>query len=153
SRQPDEVDEFLRMRLDPRAIPAAPFRGHGIADIAEHRAPGQERMALEDHGTVEAGAFNALPVHDHRALAGLVEAGEDVEHRGLAAAGMADHATEFAARHRQPEILEHGGGAAIRAGIALGDAFDGDEFVGHASYSGNVTMRVNRARIWSSSMP
>ncbi len=43
--------------------------------------------------------------------------------------------------------------AAARARMALGDAFDGDEFVGHQAYSGNVTMRVKRARIWSSSMP
>src|ERR1700755_3367441 len=109
-------------------------------------------MALEDHGAVEAGACDALPVDDDSALARLVEACQDVEHRGLAAAGGADHPAELAAVHRQPEILEHRDGAAIRAGISLGDAFDRDEFFGHR-YSGNVTMRVKRARIWSSSMP
>ena len=35
----------------------------------------------------------------------------------------------------------------IGAGIAFGDGLDGDEFVGHRYHSGNVTMRVNRARI------
>jgi len=45
------------------------------------------------------------------------------QHRGLAAAGMADHAAEFATRHRQPQIFEHRDLAAL-AGITLGDAFD-----------------------------
>ena len=95
--QPDEIDELLRVRLDLGAIPFAPFRGHGIGDVAEHGPPRQQRVALEDHRAVEAGALDRLPVNDHRAFARLVEAGENVEHRGLAAAGMADHATEFAA--------------------------------------------------------
>src|SRR5258708_9500217 len=110
-------------------------------------------MALEDHGAVEAGAFDRLPVDDNGAFARLVEAGQDVQHRGLAAAGMADHAAEFTARHRQPEILEHRDFAAARARIAPRDTLDGNEFLGHRAHSGNVTMRVKRARIWSSSMP
>ena len=130
--QADEIDEGLRVRLHLGAVPVAPFRGHGIGDVAEHRAPRQQRVALEDHGAVEAGALDRLPVDDDRALARLVEAGQNVQHRGLAAAGMADHAAEFAARHRQPEILEHGDLAAIRAGIAPRDAFDGNELVGHS---------------------
>src|SRR4029450_3322081 len=124
--EPNQIDEFLRMRLDPGAIPAPPFRGHGIGNVAEHRTPRQECVALEDHGAVEARSFNPLPVDDDRALARLVEAGEDVEHRGLAAAGVADHAAELAARHREPKVFEHRGGAAAHSWIALGDALDGD---------------------------
>src|SRR5436190_9477195 len=149
--QAHELDEGLHMRLDLRAIPVPPFRGDGVGDIAEHGTPRKQRMSLEDHGAVEARALDALPVDDHGALARLVEAGQDVEHRGLAAAGMADHAGKLAARHREPEILAYGGGCALHAGIALCDRLDGDEFIGHR-YSGNVTMRVKRARIWSSSM-
>ena len=67
----DEIDEGLRMRLDLGAVPVAPFRGHGIGDIAEHRAPRQQRVALEDHGAVEAGAFDRLPVDDDGAFARL----------------------------------------------------------------------------------
>jgi len=126
--QADEIDELLRMRLDPGAVPVAPFRGHRIGDVAEHGAPRQQRMTLEDHGAVEAGALDRLPIDDHGAFARLVEAGEDVQHRGLAAAGVADHAAEFPARHRQPEILEHGDLAAVGAGIAFCDALDGNEF-------------------------
>src|SRR5271154_7390687 len=110
-------------------------------------------MALEDHGSVEAGTLDRLPVDDHGAGARLVEPCEDVQDRGLAAAGMADHAGEFAARHRQPQIFEHRDLAAVGARIAFCDGFDGNEFLGHRAHSGNVTMRVKRARIWSSSMP
>src|ERR1700719_2716411 len=84
-------------------------------------------MTLEDHGTVEARAFDRLPVHDHRPLARRVEAGENVQDRGLAAAGMTDHASKLAALHRQPEIFEHGGRGAGDARIALGDALDRNE--------------------------
>jgi hypothetical protein len=65
-------------------------------------------VALEDHGAVEAGAFNGLTIDDHRAFARLIQAGENVQHGGLAAAGMADDAAELTARHRQPQVLENG---------------------------------------------
>ena len=84
---------------------------------------------------------------------GCVEAGQDVEHGGLAAAGMADDAGEVAALHRQPQVLEHRGGAAARRREALGDALDRDEFLSAIAHSGNVTSRVSRASIRSSSMP
>src|ERR1700716_265185 len=109
-------------------------------------------MALENHRAVEAGALDRLAVDDHGALARLIEACENIQHCGLAAAGMADHAAELAARHRKPEIFAHRDLAAISARIALCDAFDGDEFVAH-HHSGKVTMRLKRARTWSSSMP
>ena len=128
----DEVDEFLRVRFYPRAVPAAPFRRHRIGDVAEHGAPGQQRVALEDHRAVETGAFDGLAVDDHGAFAGGIQPGQDVEHGGLAAAGMPDHAGELAARHRQPQILEHRDLTAIRPRIALCDGLDGNEFLGHA---------------------
>ena len=131
SSQPDQVDELLRMRLHLGAVPVAPFRGYGIGDVAEHGAPRQQRVALEDHRAVEAGALDRLPVDDDGALARLVEPGQDVQHGGLAAAGVADHAAEFAAPHRQPEILEHRDLTAACARIALGDRFDGNELVDH----------------------
>src|SRR6266404_886160 len=150
------------MRIDLRPIPISPFRTHGIGDVAEHGAPRQQRMALENHGTIEARALDRLSVDDYRTFARLVETGENVQHRGLAATGVADHTAEFAPRHRQPEIFEHRDLAAAGTRITLGDGFDGNEFVGHvlsirvprgATHSGNVTMRVKRARIWSSNMP
>src|SRR5262249_2452880 len=77
--------------------------------------------------------LDRLVVHDHCARRRRVEPGQDVEHRGLAATGVPDDAGELAARYRQPEVLEHGGGAAARRRKPLGDPFDGDEFVGHGA--------------------
>src|SRR6266481_4807990 len=88
-------------------------------------------MALKDHGAVKAGAFDRLPVDDDRAIARLVEARQNVQHRGLATAGVANHAAELAARHRQPEIFEHRNRTAIGARIAFCNALDGNELVGH----------------------
>src|SRR5216683_855709 len=42
-------------------------------------------------------------VDNDGALGGLVETGQDVEHRGLAATGMTDDAGELAAVHREPQ--------------------------------------------------
>ncbi len=63
-------------------------------------------MALEDHGAVEARAPNLLLVDDDDAVGRCVEAGEDVEDRGLAAARMADDADELAALDLEPQVLE-----------------------------------------------
>ncbi len=131
SGEADDVDEFLRMGTNTRLVPLAPFRRDCVGDVAHHRAPRQQRVALEDHGAVEAGAFDGLAIDDDSALARLIETGENVEYSGLAAAGMTDHAAEFAARHRKPQVLENRRRAAVRRRIALGDAFDGDKFLGH----------------------
>jgi hypothetical protein len=127
----DQIDESLRVRRDIVARAPPPFRRHRIGDVAHDGAPRQQRVALEDHRAIDAGPVNHLAVDDHGALGGPVEPGQDVEHRGLAAARMADDADELAAPHRQPQILEHGGGAAACGPEASGDAFDRDEFVGH----------------------
>src|SRR5262245_5639175 len=110
-------------------------------------------MTLEDHRAIDARALDRLVVDDHRPVGRLVEPCEDVGHRGLAASRMADHTGELAAPHRQPQVLEHRGLAAARRREALADAFDGDELVRGHDYSGKVTRRCSRARIWSSIMP
>ena len=150
----DEVDEFLRLRAHLGLAPTPPFRRHREGDVAHHAAPGQQRMALEDHGAIEARAMDRLVVDDHGAVARRIEAGQDVEHRGLAAARMPDDAGEVAALHREPQVFEDRVGAA-RLREAPRDVLDGNEFVGHRStcHSGNVTRRVSRASTRSSSMP
>ena len=98
-RQADEVDEFLRVRVRPaRARQRPPFRRDRIGDVAQHGAPGQQRMALEDHGAIQARAFDRWLSTITGAVRWRVEPGEDVKHRRLAAARMADHAGELAAR-------------------------------------------------------
>ncbi len=86
----DEVDEALRMGAHLLLRPFAPARGDGIGDIAHHATPRQQRMALEDHGAVEARAFDRLTIDEDGAVRRVVEPGQDVEHRRLAAAGMAE---------------------------------------------------------------
>src|SRR5262249_55454986 len=126
--------------------PASPLRRHRISDIAHDGAPGQQRVALENHRAVEARSLDRLVVDNDSAFGRRIKAGEDVEHRGLAAAGMADDAREVAALDRQPQVLEYGRGAAARRREAPSDAFDRDELVpGHWRHSGNVTRRVARA--------
>src|SRR6516164_8588818 len=73
--QPHQFDETLRVRLDPRAIPAPPFRGDGVGDVAKHGTPRKQRVTLEDHGAVETRSFDRLAVHDDRTIVRFVEAG------------------------------------------------------------------------------
>src|SRR5262245_9869388 len=61
---------------------------------------------------------------------------------------MTDYAYELAARHRQPQVLEHRGLAAASRRKALGDAFDRDELLGHGA-----THAVSFPRIRSRACP
>src|SRR5258708_28002554 len=95
------------MLLNLAAVPRRPARGDGEGDVAQHRQRGQQGVALEDDGAVEARAIDLAIVDDHRALARAVEAGQHVQDRGLAAAGMADQADELAAIDAEPQVLDH----------------------------------------------
>src|SRR4029079_16077980 len=46
----DEIDEFLRLCPHRGFAPARPFRRNRKGDVAHHAPPGQQRVALEDHG-------------------------------------------------------------------------------------------------------
>src|ERR1700731_3147264 len=116
-----EVNKFLRMGVNLSTPPSAPFRRHRIGDIAFDAEPGKQRVALEDHGAVEAWPLDGLVIDDDGSRGGLVQTGEQIEHGRLAATGMPDDAGELAARHGEPQIVEHGGHTAARRGKALGD--------------------------------
>ena len=73
------------------------------------------------------GPVDRLAIDDDRAGIRRVEPGQDVQHRGLAAAGMPDQADEFAAVHAEPEIAEDD-----MAGIGARHALDRDIGVGHS---------------------
>src|SRR5205814_2117351 len=122
--QADQLDELPGMLLHFCAVPGRPARGHGEGDVAHYREPRQQGMALEDDGAVEAGAIDLAIVDDHRAFARAVEAGQHVQDRGLAAAGMADQAHELAAIDAEPQVLEY-----RRAGVAeaTGEALYADQ--------------------------
>ena len=82
-------------------------------------------MALEDHGAVEAGPVDLAVVDDDGAFARAVEAGQHVQDRGLAAAGMADQADELALVDAEPDVLEHG--RLARIAEAARQALDADQ--------------------------
>ena len=90
-------------------------------------------MALEDHGAVEAWAADFAPIDDDNTGAGFVEASQDIEHRGLAAAGMADDADEFAFFHAEPQVAEHGRGrtSAGWRGKGTRQSLNGDVTLAH----------------------
>src|SRR5262245_53742308 len=91
-------------------------------------------MTLKDHGPVEAGALDVLAADNDVALARLVEAGEDVENRRLAASRMPDHADELAFRHVEPDGLENREHAlAARLGEAARQTLHADGGLGHDS--------------------
>ena len=64
-------------------------------DVLEDREPREEGVLLEDDAAVGAGARDLLAVHQDAALRGLLEATDDVQERGLAAAGRPDDAHEL----------------------------------------------------------
>jgi hypothetical protein len=82
-------------------------------------------VALEDHRAVEAGPAHFAAADEDVAFARLIEAGEHVEDRRLAAARMADEAHELAGFHAEVQVFEDG-----RRLEALGDAFDADQGFG-----------------------
>src|SRR6185369_3660327 len=45
--EPDQVDEFLAVQLQLNAVPRRPAALHGEGDVAHHREPGHQRVALE----------------------------------------------------------------------------------------------------------
>src|SRR5262245_30512175 len=100
------------MRAHLLGVPARPARTHGESYVLHHREPRHERMVLEYHAAIEARSGYLGAVHHHRAAACMIQAREDVEDRGLAAAGMPDDADELAARDRKIHALEDDGAVA-----------------------------------------
>src|SRR5450631_4748896 len=116
-----------------------PSRTDREGDVLAHRKPRHQRVTLEHHATFEAGSHDFAAVHDHRAGACLLETGEHVENSGLAAAGMADDADEFAAFDAEADVLEHGDCRSARhIRIRLGQLCH-IEKGGHVRYSWYVT--------------
>ncbi|MNN07382.1 hypothetical protein D3C81_1202060 [compost metagenome] len=120
----DHVEEAGAMLGHLLARPVRVARAHGEGDVLLHGQPGQQRVALEHHATVQAGAGDFLAGHHHPAAAGLFQAGDDVEDGALAAAGVADHADELALLDAEVDVLEH---RRQVVAVALGQPFHLDE--------------------------
>jgi hypothetical protein len=105
--QTDHVDVLAHVRIDLRGIPLGPLRTHGERDVAAHRQPRHQRMALEHHTALKARPRHLALVHEHMAAAGRLQSCQRIEDGGLAAAGVADDADELAAFDGEVHILEH----------------------------------------------
>ena len=79
-------------------------------DVARRGAPRQQRLAviLEHDRDLAARLAHRLAVESHLAAGRLVEPGRQPQRRGLAAAGGADDAEEFAGSDAEAEILDDG---------------------------------------------
>ncbi|MNT68547.1 hypothetical protein D3C72_2067900 [compost metagenome] len=94
-------------------------------------------MVLEHHRPLGAGRVDLLAVEDHPAGAGLVEAGDDVEHGRLAAAGVADQRDELALVDLQVDVLQ-GAEQALVGGEADADAGQFEVGVVHGDLLGRA---------------
>src|SRR4030095_12291896 len=76
-------------------------------DIALEVEPGKERRLLEDEDALAVRLPPRLIVDANLARLRTLEAREDAQEGGLAAAGGTDHRDEFPVGHREAEIVEH----------------------------------------------
>ena len=121
--------------------------------VGDHRLVRDEVVALKDeaHAVVAVGvpvavevAFGRAAVDDEIALGVLVEPADDVEERGLAAAGLTEDAHELAAAEGDRDALERVDDG-VAGGIVLGDAFEfehGSAFLCTAGGTASVTRPV-----------
>src|SRR3954447_12715940 len=65
--------------------------------VGEHRAPGQQAVVLEHEAAIAARATHRAPVEQYLARACRLEAGDDAQERGLAAAGGANNRNKLTA--------------------------------------------------------
>src|SRR5215470_2437676 len=98
----------------------------GQQHVVEHAPPGEEHGRLEDHADVLARAGDGSAPQPRLARGGGQDAGEDLEQRGLAAAGRANHGYELPVADGEGDLLErrHRPGT---GGIALGEGVDGND--------------------------
>src|SRR6185437_16755082 len=77
-------------------------------NVVDGAKPGKQRiLALEHHGTVDARAGHRLAIQGQPSAGDLLEAGDQVQDRSLAAAAGAEQAEELPLPDREVKILEH----------------------------------------------
>ena len=85
------------------ARPVAQAEGH----VVPHRGPREDAVLLEDEDAPRVGAADLDPVDGDHARVGRLEAADDVEQRGLAAARRPEQAHELARGDAQVDVLQH----------------------------------------------
>src|SRR5438094_306114 len=80
---------LAEVRIDGRAHFRVRYAAQPQAegDVAADGEPGKQRVGLEDHAAVPAGAFNAPAIEQQFPSARLGEAGDEVQEARFAAAG------------------------------------------------------------------
>ncbi len=111
--QPDQVEVGARGALALDTTDAAHLQAE--LHVAEDGLPREERVLLEDHAAVGAGAGDARAVHDHAPSGGPHEARHRVEHGGLPAAGRPEQRHELAGLRREVEAAHRLHGMAVAA--------------------------------------
>ena len=76
-------------------------------DVVVDGQPRQQRVVLEHHGAVRARLVDLAVLEEHAAGGRLEQPGDDVEQRGLAAAGVADDRDELALLDAQRDVVQH----------------------------------------------
>ena len=101
--------------------------GQRVGDVVKDRHVRPDGIGLEDHADValfrlekDLAAGDDAVVEEHAAGGRLFEAGDDAQHRGLAAAGGAQQGDEFPVFKRRVELVQHD-----RIAKRLGDVLNG----------------------------
>src|SRR6185312_16708655 len=97
--EPDQAQQGEDALLDLGAGLAADLEAdHGVG---QDSAPGQQIVGLEDEAAIGAGVGHHTAVEAHRPAARRLEAGDDAQQRGLAAAARPDDGDELAGADRE----------------------------------------------------
>src|SRR6185295_11384122 len=100
---------------------------NGELDVLARGEPRQERRRLKDDPAIEAGPVDLTAADDDAAARRRDETHRDREHRGLAAARVADEADELALGDGEVEVLDDDGIGGAGYGKALREARELDE--------------------------
>ena len=112
--KPNQRQHFIRHR-QPFGLPHA-LEAQSQRDILPRVQPWQQRIILEHHCPVRPGPDHRPAADGDRAHIGPIEAGDDVQQRGLAATGRTDQHHQFAGPDIQVDVLQDPGLAARRIG-------------------------------------
>jgi hypothetical protein len=88
-------------------------------DVLEHRLPRQQRVGLEHESDVTADGVDRVPVNTDVAFARALQAGDQRQRGGLAAAARADHGAELTGLDREVDVRQRGEDRAGRGAEAL----------------------------------
>ena len=119
-RQADQLDGAAHTPFPRRGVET--IAGGSVSqpefNVAPHGVPRKQRVVLEHHAPLGAGACNRPAVDGHGSGRRQLQAGQHIEHRCLAAARRPDDDEELALRDRQVAVLDGEGD------LAVGEAAD-----------------------------